>query len=186
VSAFASQVKKHVERLRRSGLGDGGACSLEHPPLTGEQLEEAEARLGFAVPPSLRSLYESVGNGGFGPSYGLLGLIGGAKQEDGCDAIEMLEAYQQRDNDDPLWAWPDMLIPVVHLGCAMFFCVDASTSDGMVIWFEPNPHEAGQPWTDSFLPLNLTFEDLMTRWTEGDDVGRIMESTLNLVTSASE
>jgi hypothetical protein len=96
MSTFTSQVKKHVERLQRSGLADGGACSLDHPPLTGEQLEEAEARLGFAVPPSLRSLYESVGNGGFGPSYGLLGLSGGAKQEDGYDAIEMLEAYFPR------------------------------------------------------------------------------------------
>ena len=51
---------------------------MVHPVVAPGTLEEAESRLGFKLPILLRRLYLEVGNGGFGPSYGLLGISGGA------------------------------------------------------------------------------------------------------------
>ena len=39
------------------------------------EIAEAERRLGFQLPELLRELYTCVGDGGFGPGYGFLGLI---------------------------------------------------------------------------------------------------------------
>lgn len=40
-------------------------------------VESAEAKMGLGLPPLLRELYTQVGNGGFGPGYGVFGLEGG-------------------------------------------------------------------------------------------------------------
>ena len=172
---FAKSVRRYVVQLAKKGADD--AHSLAHRPLTEQEISEAERRLGFALPSVLTTLYARVANGGFGFAYGLLGLVGGARQEDGNDAITMYEQFRQRDPNDPHWQWPKKLLPVVHLGCAMFFCVDCSSDDGMVIWFEPNPHENNKPWDDAFFPLGRTFGDLMSGWTGG-------ESTLDVMNSA--
>jgi hypothetical protein len=164
---LVKDVRQHAQRLERAG--DGDAHSLDHPPLSRGEISAAEERIGFTLPRSLVSLYAAVGNGGYGPAYGLLGLVGGALQEDGNDAVSMYETFSQTDPDDPHWSWPTKLLPIVHLGCAMYYCVDCSTEDGMVVWFEPNPHELGGPWTDTFFPLLRTFRDLMTGWTNGED-----------------
>src|SRR5690242_515603 len=44
------------------------------PLATAHDIEQAEAKLGFAIDPLMRRLYTEVGNGGFGPGYGVLGL----------------------------------------------------------------------------------------------------------------
>jgi hypothetical protein len=44
------------------------------PPATPEQLANAEALLGFELPPLLRRLYLEVANGWIGPGYGLIEL----------------------------------------------------------------------------------------------------------------
>jgi hypothetical protein len=139
------------------------------PPLGEQAIALAESRIGCRLPAALRNLYLNVGNGGFGPAYGLLGLIGGAKNEDGLDALDAYEQFRQPDSGDPQWRWPTALLPVGHLGCAMFACVDCSSSDGALIWFEPNPHERGEPWDDAFVPLNISIESWLARWLEGSE-----------------
>jgi hypothetical protein len=44
--------------------------------LSSQAVAEAESELGFALPPLLTRLYREVANGGFGPGYKLLPLIG--------------------------------------------------------------------------------------------------------------
>ena len=41
------------------------------PRATLELCDSAELQLGFSLPTFLRELYVKVGNGGFGPGYGL-------------------------------------------------------------------------------------------------------------------
>lgn len=53
------------------------------PPATEGQLWETEALLGFTLPPLLRLLYTSIGIGGFGPGYGIIGALNGFPLEDG-------------------------------------------------------------------------------------------------------
>lgn len=137
------------------------------PPASAEEVEVAEARLGFALPESLRQVYLYVGNGGFGPGYGLLGLPGGAVNEDQLNCVSLYESFCMRDPDDPHWRWPESLLPVGHLGCAMYACVDCATEEAAIVWFEPNPHEDGELWTDSFIPLAVSLESWLTHWLDG-------------------
>ena len=56
-----------------------------------------ERKLGFQVPELLRAIFLKVGNGGFGPQYGIVGTRGGFKLDE-CS----LESCYQRMN--PTWA----------------------------------------------------------------------------------
>ena len=174
--SLTAVVAARIRHLQASRSEPEDACSTEHRPLSESELRALEHRLGHALPPSVKELYSSIGNGGFGPAYGLLGLHGGMTQEDGNDAFAQYQLCRRTDAQDPHWRWPEGLLPLVHLGCAMFFCVDCTTPDGSIVWFEPNPHVAGEPWTDSFIPLGMNFETLMRAWADGRDVMEMMES----------
>ena len=139
-------------------------------PLPRAVVDEAEAALGFNLTPMLRRIFMEVANGGFGPSYGLLGLRGGMKNERGRDAVGLYEVFRQPDPSDPHWSWPAGLLPVGHLGCGMYMCVDCTKPEGPVIWFEPNPHVRGKPWTDSFFPLAESTERWLFAWIDGEDL----------------
>jgi hypothetical protein len=133
-------------------------------PLGEATLVKAEARIGRRLAPFLRALYRQVGNGGFGPSYGLLGLVGGARDEDDGDAVTLYERHRADLATDPLWRWPEYHLPLVQLGCGMFLCADATSDDSPIIWFEPNPHEDGKPWDDAFYPMDITLRRLLEGW----------------------
>ena len=107
MSELVDLVRAHVQRLAESGEDSAGAYSMEFPPLTESQRRGAESRLGFSLPGSMRELYEQVGNGGYGPAYGLLGLLGGMRQEEGHDVVGMYESCLQRGAHDPLCVDPD-------------------------------------------------------------------------------
>lgn len=51
--------------------------ALAFLPATDQQIRETEQQLGFPLPLLLRLLYTEVGNGGFGPGYGIIGAIHG-------------------------------------------------------------------------------------------------------------
>lgn len=151
---------------------DEGAAyfTRPHPPLSEDEIRAAEKRFGHRLPPSLHAVYAEIANGGFGPAYGMLGLVGGAKQEDGNDALAQYELFRQPDDEDPLWAWPDGLLPVVHLGCAMFLCVDCTGAAGYVTWWDPNALVDGEPLDDAMFESDVTFEHMMDAWMRGEDV----------------
>jgi hypothetical protein len=133
-------------------------------------IEAAEEQLGFPLPSLLRWLYLTVGNGGYGPGYGLIGARGGAKDDDtGRDLVGIYSLYSRCDGDDALWTWPDRLLPVCHLGCAMYACLDCNDDAAPVVWFEPNPHEAGKPWDESFLPVCDSLEMWLQMWLDNID-----------------
>jgi hypothetical protein len=106
------------------------------PPATSEQVRESERQLGFRLPTAVRQLYTLVANGGFGPDYGLLGLIGGAPDEHGHTAVE---SYLRRREEATDW-WPQYLLPFCNWGCAMYSCVDCGPHfrQGRMVRFDPN------------------------------------------------
>jgi hypothetical protein len=127
-------------------------------------------RLSFELPPLLQRIYTEVANGGFGYSYGFLGLSGGMENEDGNDAVLQYLMYRKPDPDDPLWKWPDALLPIGHLGCAMYHCVQCMHMNAPVVWFEPNPHELGQSWDSSFIPFAPSLAEYLSAWLSGTDL----------------
>lgn len=48
-----------------------------YPPTTETEIRDVEAHLGFRLPTLIRELYLQVGNGGFGPEYGIIGTARG-------------------------------------------------------------------------------------------------------------
>src|SRR6185437_14415030 len=63
---------------------------LIFPPATEEQAQAAEMKMGRPLPSLLRDLYLQIANGGFGPSYGLLGLEDGYQCEESTIIVETL------------------------------------------------------------------------------------------------
>ncbi|WUS31464.1 SMI1/KNR4 family protein [Streptomyces sp. NBC_01255] len=110
------------------------ATSTTLPPAaSAEEIASAEAVLGFALPPLLASLYREVANGGYGPEYQLLPLVGAGRT--------VLSEYQSErsgsaQGETPFW--PAGVLPILDWGCAMYAAVDCRSETATVLLFEPN------------------------------------------------
>ncbi|MER5964481.1 SMI1/KNR4 family protein [Streptomyces sp. NPDC002057] len=110
------------------------ATSRTLPPAVGaEQIAEAEAALGFALPPLLASLYREVANGGYGPDYQLLPLIG-----PGRTALSEYRSERSSSAEEGTPYWPAGVLPILDWGCAMYAAVDCLSETATVLLFEPN------------------------------------------------
>jgi SMI1 / KNR4 family (SUKH-1) len=95
-------------------------------PIDGAEMDKAESRFGFPLPPLLKRLYTDIGNGGFGPGYGLMGLINGFRDDIGDSALESYELRREADPAELGWHWPADLLPICTWGCAIYSCIDCS------------------------------------------------------------
>jgi hypothetical protein len=145
----------------------GGPHRTLNPPANPECIARAEAVIGHRLPPLLVRLYSEVGNGGFGPDYGLLG-IGDGTGADGGDGVAVYRVHRKPREYDPHWSWPAHLLPLVECGCAMNLCVDCSSPEGKIVWFEPNARLPGRPWDNTFIPLSCDLAELMEAWVRGE------------------
>jgi hypothetical protein len=148
-------------------MTDWRAANL-FPCVSEDQIQAAERRLGFALPPPLRDVYTRVGNGGFGPAYGLIGVEGGAKDDLGRTVEEIYKAFWRPRVSDSFWYWPVKLLPFCYYGCAIYFCVHCSSPGAPVYIFDPNVRGEG-PWAKA---LDLQFGSLaewFESWLRGDE-----------------
>ena len=119
-------------------------------PATVEALAQAERQLGFALPSFLRRVYLEVGNGGFGPGYGLLPL-NDLPPTGNPDTTSLVAEYQgmrsmsQKDIDEH-WAdeeekpvlWPERVLLLCDWGCNIYSCLDCSSSDLPIFRMDSN------------------------------------------------
>lgn len=86
-----------------------------YPPISEADLHACEQRIGHELPELLRRVYTEVSNGGFGPSYDLLGLPPGGHRayEVGPDALEEYEKYPEVSSV--------LGFPLVAAGCSMYW-----------------------------------------------------------------
>jgi hypothetical protein len=97
-----------------------------HLPPTFEALSEAdlcaiEHGLGFKLAPLHRRLLVEIGNGGFGPGYGIVGGPDGYLDDDGSSFVEVRKK---------LWAGrheglPGNMLPLCDWGDAIWSCIDS-------------------------------------------------------------
>src|SRR6188508_996978 len=89
------EIVAELKRRRESGhlCADDPRFLRVFSPLSETAIVDAEKRFGFHLPSLLRRLYLEVANGGFGYSYGLLGLSGGMTNERGNDAVSQYLMY---------------------------------------------------------------------------------------------
>lgn len=150
-----------------------GSSYIIAPPATLASIANDEQTLGFALPPLLKQLYLTIGNGGWGPSYGLLGLIG-SEDEDSRTAVSEYMARRgstlSEISSDPSWHWPERMLPICDWGCAIFSCIDCSKPKFAMMAFDPGHHKDGGDWSDAFFSEDLTFEGWIELWVEGHDL----------------
>ena len=94
------------------GISSGGkpVTFVAAPPATLAQIVNAEEKLGFDLPDLLHKAYQSVGNGGFGPGYGLFGIPTCAEDEKESVVGQYL-MLRQLQTDPP---WPVALLPLCN------------------------------------------------------------------------
>ena len=143
-------------------------------PLDEEAIRRAEAAFGYELPPLLRDAYRYVGNGGFGPGYGLLPLILPSASADDESAVSLFTAFRTTDPEDPAWSWPSHLLPFCDWGCAIHSCVDCSVSEGRVVTFDPHGHAIGEPMANAFAPTHASLEAWFRDWLDGAKIWDIM------------
>jgi SMI1 / KNR4 family (SUKH-1) len=125
-----------LERLRR-------CAPHAFPRATAEMIAAAEEELGFRLPRLLRAVYRVVGNGGFGPGHGLIG-VGGAEPynstEDSVVDLYEREIRANRPNEPRKYRWPEKLLPICDYGCGSFACVDCARGSARVLWFDADAY----------------------------------------------
>ncbi|GGT27646.1 SMI1/KNR4 family protein [Streptomyces chromofuscus] len=114
-------------------------------PVDAAAVTRAEAALGFRLPPPLAELYLRIGDGGFGPEYGLLPLLDSPPADEPAAVVQYL-ANRESARKDPAWPWPEGVLPISHWGCAMYACVDCLDPQAPVLLFEPNADDTDHAW----------------------------------------
>jgi hypothetical protein len=103
---------------------------------TKQMLDDAELELGFPLPRLLRAIYRFVGNGGFGPGHGLIGVGGTEPYLSTHDSVVDLYEMRVRDNRLSEDVWPQRMLPICDYGCASYACVDCSRRSARVMRFD--------------------------------------------------
>lgn len=106
------------------------------PLLSEMELAWAEHTLGFKLPAIYRKIHGSLGSGGFGPGYGLLGLI--EAWGDGIDesVLSIYASCQPPRRSKASKVWPKTMLPIVHWGCTTYACIDCSIPEAPVFHVE--------------------------------------------------
>ncbi|MFJ5829416.1 SMI1/KNR4 family protein [Streptomyces sp. NPDC093089] len=147
--------------LRRVALR--AASDAEDLPtcVSEEQVAQAEAQLGFTLHPLLVRLYREIADGGFGPDYCLLPLLGPGASVVG-EFLERREASSGARYPE----WPDGVVPILTWGCAMYAGVDCSSEDGQVLLFEPNAY-SGDSWEECWFLDSTGLAAWLETWLAG-------------------
>lgn len=142
------------------------------PPATVAEVDAAEAALGLPVPPLLRRLYTEVGNGGFGPLYGLEGVPTIPPVPGTADIIAL---YEQHSRELPPQyrkpAWPRGWVPLISGGCNYMECVNFLRPPHAVALFDPDEIDWERPPAIQPLrPLAASLEARLEAWLAGEKV----------------
>lgn len=145
-----------VERFRTYLAIKG--TPIPFPPAPEKAVGEAELALGLTIPPLLKACYLSIGNGGYGPGYGIIGVEGGYSSDYGdlVSTRELLKNDQESEGN----IWPDELLPFCEWGCNIFSCVDCINPGFPVYTFE----------NFGFRPAGYTLDEFFELWMKGVDI----------------
>jgi hypothetical protein len=137
-----------------------------------EQFRIAQERLGFALHPPPTRLCSQVADGGFGPGYRPLPLIGPGESAVGKYLAERAAAVGPQRPAEPGEVvpdnprWPEGVVPILTWGCAMYACVDCFDPDGQVLLFEPNAY-AGGPGDECWFRDSASLSAWLETWLAG-------------------
>lgn len=135
------------------------------PPASAADVDAAEVALGFAIPRLLRRLYTEVGNGGFGPGYGLEGVPTCVSVPGSADIIVLYEMYCcEPPPEYPAHVWPRGLVPLISGGCLSIECVDFLNPPNAVVKYDGGNCKLEFPVSDSLEPVAPSLEARLQAW----------------------
>jgi hypothetical protein len=146
---------------------------FESSALDERTVEQAEVRLGFRLPSILKSVYREIGNGGFGPGYGLLPLVS-CGLSDVEEAVKLYVSFCSSDPEDAAWLWPRGLLPFCDWGCAIRSCVDCNSSSATVLTFDPNVRKQGEAMSIALAATHSSVEAWFHDWVAGVKIWDLM------------
>jgi hypothetical protein len=149
------------------------------PPASEAELVETEQKLGFALPPSLRTLYATLANGGFGPGLGLRGALHGYAGPSPHGGGSLLDYYPGGFSENgntryidlqsldqvtllPYTEWPRELLQICDVGCCIEICLGPNERVYSVA-----PSEAHDRYL--LTRLGWTLEEWLWRWLKGEN-----------------
>ncbi|MEU8778149.1 SMI1/KNR4 family protein [Streptomyces sp. NPDC048606] len=129
-------------------------------PVDDERIARAQSLLGLTLHPLLGRLYREVADGGFGPDYHLLPLLGPG----GVVADYLASRAESPEAEHPVW--PEGVVPILHWGCGMYAGVDCLDPRGRVLLFEPNAHDGGA-WDGCWFLDSVGLAEWLETWLAG-------------------
>ena|ERR1043165_5975854 len=184
MTIFGSELERLIDAVRVEATSPGHSTTLGPPesrpfrPLCEEDLGRAEMQLGFALPPIVRDLFTKVGNGGFGPGYGILPLMPTLEVPAGRFIVEMYQRLRATDARGGK-RWCKLALPFNSWGSGILSVLALSDElkdmDPQVYRFEPNMPEA---WTSNYLrgypyigtglaPEQRSLSEWLREWLDG-------------------
>jgi hypothetical protein len=124
-------------------------------PLSEAAVVKVEKSLAFKLPGDLRQLYLEIGDGNFGPFFGIRRLSNWAK-----DYLK-LRAGLQEERGHP---WPENLLPLVFLN-GKRVCLDRD-SGCVTLWARPPKRCSAKKWEASFIPQAGSLAEWLERWVD--------------------
>jgi hypothetical protein len=112
-----------------------GVKQQANPPVTQEDLLQAEKLLGYALPPLLQRIYLEVGNGGFGPGYGLVPLFTPEQEDEYFFRSIVHTTLHERGK-----YWPETLLFICDWGCFITSSIDVSLPGCPIVRSEQGQH----------------------------------------------
>ncbi len=158
------------ERASSSRANQRAPGLLAFEPATAEAIEEAEKSLDFALPALLKRVLLEIGNGGFGPGHGLLGVRGGATDEHGNSLVDLYDGLSATNPEDQRWSWPKHLVPICPWGDSTYSCVDCSRPEGQVVTYDANGYRPGENLARFLESQEPTLDAWLRAWAEGVDL----------------
>ena len=134
------------------------------PPARPDEVDAAEAALGFPIPLLLRRLYTEVGNGGFGPGYGLEGVPTIPPTSGEADIVALYEQYSGPSAEYPAVRWPQGLVPLISGGCLYMECVNFLRPPHAVAMFDGNDCDPARPVIESLKPVAASLAGRLEMW----------------------
>ena len=145
-----------------------------HPPVSPSELDGSERRLGFRLPGLLSRLYLEVGNGGFGPGYGLLAL-----NEHGARNyhLNLVDQYLTMINNAPpdYPPWPQRFLTVCDWGDGITSVLDASDSAAPILRFRGDQYDGG-PWESVMTAEAPTLYNWLEDWLDDQPLFKRVQS----------
>jgi hypothetical protein len=147
------------EHLRARAAGLLEKLPPPTAPASRAAVEQTERHLGYPLPRLLRRLYLEVGNGGFGPGYGLIGL--GEAERAGNRGDDLQGAPWQRAGSASA-----ALLAVCSWGCGIYSLVDCASAEARMWAWDPNP-VAPADLGKALLKEELSLCQWLGRWVNG-------------------